>query len=84
MLNESAFQLGIKKKKKAFMNNKIFYKDVYNTLETEDDALEVMLNCWLAEELMIDMFYGDLDFNSMRTGWSKGFLDSLFPMRDFC
>jgi len=30
------------------------------------------------------MFYGDLDFNSMRMGWSKGFLDSLFPMREFC
>jgi hypothetical protein len=84
MLNESAFQLGIILGKKAFMNNKIFYKDVYNTLETEDDALEVMLNCWLAEELMIDMFYGDLDFNSMRAGWAKGFLDSLFPMRAFC
>ena len=84
MLNQSAFELGIRLGKKAYMNNKIFYKDVYNTLETEDDASEVMLNCWLAEELMINMFYGDLDFTSMRNGWSKGFLDSLFPMRKFC
>ena len=84
MLNDSAFKVGIKLGQKAYGKNKVFYKEIYNTLETEDDALEIMLNCWLAEELMIDIFYGDLDFESIRKGWSKGFLDSLFPMRKFC
>tara|TARA_R110000824_G_scaffold17706_3_gene71306 strand:+ start:2480 stop:2734 length:255 start_codon:yes stop_codon:yes gene_type:complete len=84
MLNNSAYEFGVKLGKKAYLKNKFFYQDIYETLETEDDALEVMLNCWLAEELMIYLFYSDLDITALREGWSNGFLDSLFPLREYC
>ena len=84
MLNNPAYKVGVKLGKKAYLKNKLFYQDIYETLETEDDALEVMLNCWLAEELMINLFYNDLDITDLREGWTNGFLDSLFPMRKYC
>ena len=55
-----------------------------NKLETENDALEVMANCWLAEEDQIRLIYDNYDIIDLRMGWSKGFLDALFPMRDLC
>ena len=64
--------------------NKLFYQDIYNKLETENDALEVMANCWLAEEDQIKLIYRNCDLEDLRKGWSKGFLDALFPMRDLC
>lgn len=84
MLDNFAFEIGVKLGEKSYHRNKPFYQDMYNKLETESDALEVMANCWLAEEDQIRLIYDNYDIIDLRMGWSKGFLDSLFPMRDLC
>jgi len=84
MFDNTSYEVGIQLGQKSYTKNKLFYKEIYNTLETEDDAIEVMLNCWLAEELIINLVCADLDNESVRKGWSKGFLDCLFPLRKFC
>jgi len=84
MLDNFAFEIGVKLGAKSYQRNKLFYQDVYSKLETENDALEVMANCWLAEEDQIKLIYHNYDIHDLRKGWSKGFLDSLFPLRDLC
>ena len=84
MLDNFAFEIGVKLGEKSYQRNKLFYQDIYNKLETENDALEVMANCWLAEEDQIRLIYRNCDLEDLRKGWSKGFLDALFPMRDLC
>ena len=84
MLDNFAFEIGVKLGEKSYYRNKPFYQDIYNRLETENDALEVMANCWLAEEDQIKLIYSNYDLDDLRKGWSKGFLDTLFPMRFLC
>ena len=84
MLDNFAFEIGVKLGEKSYTRNKMFYQEIYNKLETEQEALEVMANCWLAEEDKIRIIYSPYDMEDLRKGWSKGFLDALFPLRDLC
>jgi len=84
MLDNFAFEIGVKLGEKSYHRNKFFYQECYNQLETENDALEIMANCWVAEEDQIRLIYNNYDIEDIRKGWTKGFLDALFPMRNWC
>ena len=75
------YDIGIQLGMNSYYSAQLYYPEQLASMETEEDALELMTEIWLYDSMVIKVKYPQLEESILRKGWCDGFLDALFPLR---
>jgi len=62
---------------------RVSHSEVFENAETEEDIFEIMSNYWQIDEHTLLFLFTNLPMEFVQTGWEEGFLDTIFPLREY-
>jgi hypothetical protein len=62
---------------------RITHRSLFDTAETEQDVFEVMCDYWQMDEHTLTFLFTDLPMVFVKEGWEVGFLDTIYPLREY-
>ena len=62
---------------------RITHPEVFENAEIEEDIFEMMCNYWQIDEHTLLFLFTNLPMESVHEGWNEGFLDTIFPLRQY-
>jgi|TARA_R110002020_G_scaffold475894_1_gene713865 hypothetical protein len=62
---------------------RISYVGIFENAETEEDIFEVMCKYWQIDEHTLTFLFTNLPMESVKEGWEEGFLDTIYPLRQY-
>ena len=83
-VNFEVYDLGVSFGIKAAQSSVDYYKERMESVEVEEDVLEIMSIYWKHDELLLSNMFPLEQLNMLRRGWSDGFLNTIFPLRHWC
>jgi hypothetical protein len=61
----------------------ITYPQIIESAEIEEDVFEIMANYWQIDQNTLNFLFTHLPMESVKEGWEGGFLDTIFPLRQY-
>jgi len=62
---------------------RVTHPEVFENAEIEEDIFEMMCNYWQIDEHTLLFLFTNLPMESVHEGWNGGFLDTIFPLRQY-
>ena len=62
---------------------RVSHSEIFENAEPEEDLFEIMRTCWQIDEYTLLFLFINLPMESVQEGWEGGFLDTIFPLRQY-